>query len=354
MHRLFIQDSESPRTIPKLLILLLGIFACLIIVDRAFGLILPRLTIEPPFILRLQNVQGVEQLWTMSAANIKPIVFTGSSEMHVGVSPHIFNEQIKAATGETVDSVNVSIWGSVANIQHDLIPNLIIPNHPQVIIYGVEMRALLPAAQNGIEANDFWNKPLGHAVSSQSSLERNILYWLMQNSNLIRYRDNLREWLTTSRKINAIGYSRTAVDDLGYFYQEGIIDRNPDIITTEFLPFTVTDQTQQLMTDIGTTCKQTGVQCVLLNLPLHEMAYQYIKPEDIALYHKVLEAAGLPIWDFDTQACRTALGDASFYNPNHLNAAGAEIFSKWVANVYAQVFFNLPLKGDATCAELNS
>lgn len=354
MRGLFIQDTESSRTIPKVLILLLGIFVCLIIADRAFGLILPRLTIEPPFILRLQNVQGVERLWNMNAANIKPVVFTGSSEMHMGISPHVFNDQLKATTGQTVDSVNVSVWGSVANIQHDLIPNLIVPNHPQVVIYGVEMRALLPAAQNGIEANDFWNKPLGYAVASSSSLERNILYWLMQNSNIVRYRDNVREWLTTKREINQIGYSETAVDDLGYFYQDGILDRNPKVITDEFVPFSVTDQTRQLMADIGTTCNQEGVQCVLLNLPLHEMAYQYIKPEDETAYQSVLKAAGLPIWDFDTEKCRTLLGDASFYNPNHLNAAGAEIFSKWVADVYAQAFFNQPVQGDAVCAKLSS
>jgi len=290
----------------------------------------------------------------MNAANIKPVVFTGSSEMHMGISPHVFNDQLKATTGQTVDSVNVSVWGSVANIQHDLIPNLIVPNHPQIVIYGVEMWALLPAAQNGIEANDFWNKPLGYAVASPSSLERNILYWLMQNSNIVRYRDNVREWLTTKREINQIGYSETAVDDLGYFYQDGILDRNPKVITDEFVPFSVTDQTRQLMTDIGTTCKRDGVQCILLNLPLHEMAYQYIKPEDEAAYQRVLKAAGLPIWDFDTEQCRSFLGDASFYNPNHLNAAGAELFSKWVADVYAQVFFNQPAKGDATCAKLTS
>ncbi len=354
MRHLFIQDSESPRTISKLLVLILGVFICLIVIDRAFGRILPRLTIEPPFILRLQNVQGVERLWSMNAANIKPVVFTGSSEMHMGISPHVFNDQLQAKTGQVVNSVNVSIWGSVAIIQHDLIPNLLVPNHPQIVIYGVEMRALLPAAQNGIEANDFWNKPLGYAVASPSSLERNILYWLMQNSNLFRYRDNLREWLTTKREINQIGYSETAVDDLGYFYEPGFLDRDPDVITKEFVPFTESEQTQQLMTDIGATCKQNGVQCILLNLPLHEMAYQYIKPEDAAAYQSVLKKAGLPIWDFDTEKCRSALGDNSFFNLNHLNAAGAEIFSKWVADVYAQVFFKQPVQGDATCAELNS
>jgi hypothetical protein len=354
MRRLFIQDSESPHTFPKLLVVLLGIVVSLIILDWLFGLILPGLTIEPPFILRLQNVQGVERLWAMNKANIQPIVFTGSSQMHMGVSPHIFDEQIKMVTGKAVDSVNVSIWGSVSAIQHDLIANLILPNHPQVIIYGIEMRALLPAAQNGMKAIDFWNKPLGYAVASQSNLERNVLLWLMQNSNLFRYRDNLREWLTTKREINHVGYSPTAVDDMGYFYQEGFLDRNPEILLTDFIPFTASEQTNQLMSDIGTTCKQNGVQCILLNLPLHEMAYQYIKPEDISAYQSVLKAAGLPIWDFDTAKCRTILGDASFYNPNHLNAAGAETFSKWLADVYAQVFFSVPVRGDAACADLNS
>jgi hypothetical protein len=82
------------------------------------------------------------------------------------------------------------------------------------------------------------------------------------------------------------------------------------------------------------------------------MAYQYIKPSDEAVYYDVLREAGLPIWDFNTKECRELLGDSSFLNLNHLNAAGAEHLSTMVAGVYAHVFYNVTLTGNATCAVL--
>ncbi|MBI1280991.1 MAG: hypothetical protein GC179_22895 [Anaerolineaceae bacterium] len=356
MHHLFIRDSEPPRTISRLLMAVLGMVVCLVVVDRVLGFVLPRLTIEPPFILRLQNVQGVERLWAMNAENIKPVVFTGSSMIHTGLSPHIFDDQVKAVSGKTVNSVDISVWGGVITSQREMIQNLIIPNHPQVIIYGIEMRALLPAAQEpdaeGME--DFHNKPLGYAVSRQSGIERDVLLWLMRYSNLFRYRDNIREWLTAKREINFLGYSPDAVDDRGHYRDVAIFPRDPVLIKGYFTPFSVSDDTRQTMSAIGATCKQSGVQCILLNMPIHETAFQYITGEDVALYNGVLREAGLPVWDFNTEQCRRLLGDQSYFDIIHLNEAGAEIFSKWVADVYAQVFFQQPLQGDVACAKLNS
>ncbi len=352
MHRVFIQDSEPPRTISKLLLLILVVFICLIGIDRIFGRIIPRLTIEPPFILRFQNVQGVERLWTFSEAGIKPIVFVGSSQLHMGISPHVFNDRIKLVSGKDVNSLDISLWGGLISSEHELITNLIIPHHPQVMIYGIEMQALMPRLQNGLGVQDFRNKPLGYAVSASSPLERNILLWLLQHSNLMRYRDNVREWLTGIREIDHLGYVPTMVDDLGHFIDPTISDRDPVTITAGFTPFSVTDYTRGLIVDIGSSCKQNNVQCILLNMPLHPSAYQYITPADETIYHEVLREAGLPIWDFNTKECREMLEDSSFYNLNHLNASGAERLSPMVADVYAHVFFNLPIDGNAKCATL--
>ncbi len=352
MHRLFMQDSESPRTIDKLLMLIVGIILTLIVVDFALGIILPRLTIEPPFILRLQNVQGVERLWAFEEAGIKPIVFTGSSQLHMGLSPHDFNAEVEATTGQSVNSVNLSLFGSVAAIQRNLIQNLIIPNHPQLIFYGIEMRALLPKSQAAWMV-DFTNRSLGYALSSSSSIEREGMVWLLRHSNLFRYRDNLHEWLTGKRAVDQLGYAPDTVDDLGHFRDPTIYERDPISIKGPFVPFSTDDATNQIMMGIGSTCKQSGVQCILLNMPLHEMAYQYITDADEAMYNTVLKEAALPIWDFNTKDCRDALGDASFYNLNHLNAAGAVKFSQMVADVYASVFYDVPVEGDARCAVIN-
>jgi hypothetical protein len=356
MRHLFIQDSESPRTLKKLVIVVVGILITLAISDWLLGRILPLFTIEPPFIMRFENVPGVEALWRYSEAGIKPVIFTGSSQVYTGISPHIFDDRVKTISGHEVQSVNASVLASVITIERDLIRNLFIPNHPQVIIYGIEMRAVKTEwlSEDFFSLSDFKNKAVGYAVTRESIFERDLLLWLLQHSNWARYRDNMREWLTGSREINqgANGYISGGVDDRGYAPFPNTPSQNTDN-KGQFVPFSVADSTRQMMIDLGTTCKQSGVQCILLNMPLHQISYQFITDEEETQYRQLIQEAKLPIWDFNTPACRTELGDASFFNMNHLNSAGAVVFSEMLAGVYAQVFFNIPVSGNASCATLS-
>ncbi len=352
MRRLFIQDSESPPTLSKLLILVIGIIFALVISDWLLGRFLPLITIERPFIMRFENVPGVQALWKYSEAGIKPVIFTGSSQVYTGISPHVFDDHLKTIAGQDVRSVNVSVLGSAAIIQRDLIKNFFIPYHPQIIFYGVEMRALrweAQIAEGATFVSDFRNKAVGYAVSRESDFERGLLLWLLEYSNWARYRDNMREWLTGTREINQGPYISSGVDDVGYAPFPNVVGQDTANMP-QFIPFAASDQTKQLMIDIGTICKQSSIQCILLNMPLHEISYQHISDAEESQYRQLLQDAGLTIWDFNTKACREALGDTSFINMNHLNSQGAEVFSKMLADAYAQAFFNVPIKGNASCA----
>ncbi|MBX3081083.1 MAG: hypothetical protein KF716_05570 [Anaerolineae bacterium] len=353
MRRLFISNSNQPHGLRAVIVTLLALVLVIVVVDRAVGVIVPRIAMEPPFILRQQNVPGVERLWAFEDAGVAPVVFTGSSQGHMAFSPHVFNDRVAALTGHAIQSVNVSVWGSVTTIQRDLIRNLLLPTHPKIILYAIEMRAALPAAQHGLAVDDFRNKPLGYALTVSSPIERNVLLWLLRHSNLVSYRDNLRDWLTGTRAIDDVGYSMSVVDDLGYFRDPTIYNRDPTVIQTQFVPFTMDDATRQLFVDIKTSCDQASVPCILLNLPLHEQSYQYISAGDEAVYQATLHGSGLAIWDFNTKECRAALGDASFFNLNHLNASGAEKLSAWVADVYIHRQMGQPAVGDPSCAQFS-
>ena len=356
MRHLFMLSSEATRTLQKLFILLISVATILLITDWLVGRLIPYITTEPPFILRFANVPGVEALWAFSEAEVKPIIFTGSSQTYTGISPHVFNERLKSITHQDINSVNVSVVGSVVTVERDVIRNLIIPNHPQIIFYGIEMRALKTESQDEdyYLVSDFRNKVLGNAVSQPTPIRRDILVWLLKHSNLIQYRDNFRDWLSGIRLINKGEELLTSVDDLGFAPFPNKIGQSEANIISQFIPFTVDEATRQKLIDIGINCQQSGVQCILLNTPLHELAYQYITPSEEALYQNALAEAKLPIWDFNTGACRKLFGNASFFNLNHLNIRGAEKFSQMIADVYANVFFNTPLSGDAGCAKLSS
>jgi hypothetical protein len=354
MRRLFIQDSESTRTFGKLLRLVVGVLIALVISDFLLGRVLPFITTEPPFILRFENVPGVEALWKFSEAGIKSIIFTGSSQTYAGISPHDFDNHIKAISGRDVNSVNVSVLASIVTIQRDLIHNLLIPNHPQIILYGIEMRAAREAflQEEFFSIKDFKNKALGYALSQASDAERNSLLWFLRHSNWARYRDNFRQWLTGAPLIDEKLRILAQPDDLGYapFPNTFSDSPAPDNILYQFTPFKLSDLARQMMVDIGTDCDQSGVQCILLNMPLHQSAYQYITAEDEAQYEQLLQAAGLPIWDFNTAQCRAVFGNKNFFNINHLNSNGAVLFSQMIADVYAQVVWGIPIQGDANCA----
>lgn len=355
MRRLFMRDSESPRTLRQLGMLVGLILAALLLSDWLLGRILPYLTTEPPFILRPVNVAGVEALWRANEAGIQPVVFTGSSQVYTGVSPHQFDDRIKMVSGQGVQAVNVSILGAVVPIQRDLIRNLFIPNHAQVILYGIEMRAFKTESlrDDYFLLEDFRNKSLGYAVTYAAPTERAIMLWLLQHSNWARYRDNINEWLSGERAINQqINLSDGTADDRGFAPFPNTSSLNTTNISTQFIPFSVTDEARQLLSNIRSDCEQSGVPCILLNMPIHYEAYTLISEAEEAQYRQLIEAAGLPIWDFNTIACRTVLGDTAFFNVNHLNANGAGVFSRLIADVYANVFYDVPIEGDAACATI--
>lgn len=354
MLRSFMLSSESHRTFRKLWFLLFSTLITLVVIDRLAGYFVRFITNEPPSILRLENVMGIEKLWDYSASGFEPVVFTGSSQTYNGIYPATFNSQIKDTVGENVQSVNLSVWGAVATIQRSLIENLIIPNHPKAILYGIEMRAMLPTSQdeNSVWVSDFRNKPLGYAVSQQSSIERDILLWLLQNSNLVRYRDNLRDWLTGTRAVQK-NLAAAFINDVGYAPSNIAFSTDETVIKTQFTPFSATPETQQILVDIMISCKQNHIPCILVNMPLHKLAYQFISQQEENLYLDLLKKSGLPIWDFNNDDCRTILGDGSFLNLNHLNSNGGEMLSRMIADMYAQTFFDKPISGNAKCAILS-
>ncbi len=349
----FIFQPESNWTLRQLVLTAVAVVVILVVSDWLLGRLIRYITAEPPFLLRLENMPGVEALWRFSEAGIKPIVFTGSSQTYSGISPHVFDTRIKAISGQDVKSVDVTFLGSVATIERDLIRNLIIPNHPQVVVYAIEMRALNPESQDerNEAVSDFRNESLGYALSQDSAAFRDFLIWLLKHSNWIRYRDNFHQWFTGQRGINQEHFFQITIDDVGYSPGMSRFMPDPNVIKTQFIPFGRSETVQKALGDIAANCQQTGTTCVLLNMPIHPMAYEYIKPEEETLYKDVLKEAGLPVWDFNTSSCHLVFKDELFLDLNHLNSKGADKFSAMIADVYANRFLNTPLLKDQICGE---
>lgn len=355
MSRLFISGSKSPGTLRPLL-LTLGISTLLLfLLDQSAAPIMIRLFGPPANLFgEDHNLPGVETLWQIQDTGLHPIVFTGSSEMQLGISPHLFDNQMQALTGVSTLSVNVSFVGASPIITRDVMKSLILPAKPPVVIYGIEMRALHETARQWITL--LANAPMGFALSLQPGIEQETIFWLGRHSAFFRYRDNVRNWLNGGATGNAVLVS----DDRGFIevQGQGNFVAATGIFRGQVTPFQTDDDMRRAFDEIGSLCRQSEIKCIVVNMPLHRLAYNYFTPADESAYRKLLLSMTmdnkLPLWDFDTAICRSYLGDESFYDLNHLNGVGATKLTQAMANLYARQVAGKTLLQESAevCAEV--
>jgi hypothetical protein len=306
--------------------------------DPLFGLLLHHVDPVPPDILSGQATQGIVKLWQLSDQHISPLVFTGSSEIKAAVIPAQFDAQIKTLTGVSVTSVNLGVLGANVKVSQDVIQNLLLPEGVHTIIYGIEMRAL----RSDSDVNSMWqgifeNSPLGYALSRPMSMENSALLWLLQHSTLDAYRVNIQHWLSGDFSVLS---DVPQVDENGYWDLEGINNRNLDVIKQQFAPFQTNDDLEISLNGILATCQRPDIRCILVNMPLHNAAYQVISDQDEARYRAIVyqaaKQAKVAIWDFDTPTCQTYFTDDDYFELDHLNHDGARKFTEALANLYVQ------------------
>lgn len=328
--------SDSKPTIKKTLIGLVIGLLLIVLVDPIAGLIIPGISQAPPGISDGRTAQGVMRLWQDTEAGISPVVFTGSSQMMAALSPRVFMDQVQALSGQHVEAVNVSVIGGKTDITRVVIRDLLIPNGVKTIIYGVSMRELHPPPASEHLAQQFWDAPLGYALSQPSGLQRNLMLWLLEHSALIRYRTNLRDWLS-GKFFQDDPLSRS--DAYGYWMIDGVRSRKSEDFIEQFTPFDTNETYLKPLEDMFNMCQESDLRCLILNMPLHPDGNKLLTPQDKQRYWDALHNVAhgkITIWDFDTPACQSELGDSSFLDLYHLNTTGAPKFTKSIAALYLQ------------------
>jgi len=343
-------DSEPTYSRQSIATTLIGVITFIIASELVASAFLPHITSEPPDITQgIYNSPSIDRFWQMQALGLSPLVFTGDSQMQHGLSPHLFDDKLFELTGQRSTSLNMSLSGSFLAIQRVLIQELIIPAKSQTVIWGVTMRSLRPGNTPSQEFSRFKSSPLGSVLTNNSGIIRSISLWLLQHSALVRYRSNIRTWL--SGKSYMLEYKP---DDRGYRALPGIASRSGDAILSYYVPFSIDSETQNLLAAVGAACRENHVRCVLVNMPLHPDAYQFITSDDEVLYlrtlHSIVDQTGIPLWNFNTELCRGTLADESFNDLTHLNTIGAYKFSRLMAEVYSQQVFGISRK--ANCVEI--
>ena len=153
--------DSKPLTVRRLLLTLVYAVVALVVVDQVIGVVAFFVVPEPPILVNdFISTWGLDQFWHLTDSGVKPIVFTGSSTVYYGVSPHVFDNRVQQLTGTQPVSMIAGATGEIASWARDLIKNIFIPRGTTAIIYATEMRAY---AERGSDAS--WQQSaLGYAM----------------------------------------------------------------------------------------------------------------------------------------------------------------------------------------------
>jgi hypothetical protein len=351
---LFTSASNTPYTIIRTLKTLMCVVLLIVFVDVISGPIAAFISNAPPHIDgTAQFVAGFLAFFRLKNADVKPIVFTGSSQMQVATSPTLFDQEIHTMTNQTVDSVNVSEVGANTTVTRSIIENLLIPNDIKTIIYGIELRALnKPSA---LYEDRYKTAEIGRILTLPQGMEQTLSLWLLEHSNLMRYRNNLQDWIRGDTfSVDFQG------DDHGYLALNAHHPFQDLTNSDQFIPFNRVDALQTDLEAIAQLCHDKAIRCIVVNMPLREDLYKAIPQDSKTVYHDILTSImskwAIPLWDFNNDACQSVFTATNFADINHLNPEGSHMFTKAMATLYARHVLNIGQTTDdlGACAEIST
>jgi hypothetical protein len=299
---------------------------------------------------------GLDLFWRLTSSGQQPIVFTGSSTVYTGVSPHIFDDKVKELTGTSSFSLIVGASGEIASWARDLIKNIFIPRHASVIFYATEMRAY---AERNSDAS--WQQSsLGYNMQFPPGLRKEIALWLLEHSALIQYRDNFHDLIMGKRTVRGQFGNYNFLDDRGYSASYGQHDPNePMNVPNDWTPLMIEPAQQSALAEIAQLCKASNTPCIFVIMPVDDSLFKVIPEAERQQFQRFVKDQTIQnqgktfIWDFNTEACITALGERPFIDRDHLNVAGAAKLSTMLAILYAHEFYGqaIPPNSNVECAD---
>jgi hypothetical protein len=338
LERSFTSSSRLASPLRKLAVTLSLICMGLVVVDQSIEFVFNRVLQVAPAILPnsiTQSQVGVERFWKLLDSGSFPIVFSGSSMMGSALSPQIFDEQVAAQSDSVPNAVNISIAGSRPHLMVNFSKEIILPNHPRLFFYGIEVRALNIDDEPTIPIDS----PLGFSLEQDSAFTRAVSLMLARRSGIVRYRNAIHDLVTTGQINNYLSMSNAP----GFLAsaQQQILRGEDYIYARSQLLFHKPSTVQHTaLKEMSLDCRSYNVPCMFIGMPINPEIYKMISPEEWDTYHSELLAivrdTQIPIWNFDTPTCRVIFDKTRFTNFTHMNLDGVNIFSSIMASLYVE------------------
>ena len=235
----------------------------------------------------------VEYFRNFAASHDLDVLFIGNSTTQAGINPTAFDAD-RAALGDGGSSFNAAIEGVPPSVNKEFLKMYLRYAKPKTVMIGLTAQDL--------NANSPWAKDMddraGHSINLQAgardSLVGNVLGFLLDNSELFRYRYVLHQLLLR-------GGNYPAHPDV-YFDQRGFhsIDRSlADFTPSErlqaqnragVLNYNPQGEQADALKEMIATIRSNGAQPVLVNMPLSDHYYaNFDKPGDYQEYRDALQ-----------------------------------------------------------------
>jgi hypothetical protein len=261
------------------------------------------------------------------------VVITGSSRALLQYDPRI----IQSITGRS--AFNLGRNGSQTDMQVAFFKAYLAHNRkPEIVIHNLDAfsfvttRTIFDPAQYMPYLYDRDLYEASRKINPQTWRSRYVpLYgYVVEDMNLTWTKGVAGFFGWSPRQDYFLGFNPRHVQWTGDF--ENFEKSHPRGVTFDIEPAGVRD-----LEDLIMTCKENGIQLIFVYSPEYDrmQAMTRNREQIFAQFHQLADRYDIPLWDYSNWS--HSEDKSLFYNSQHLNAEGAEIFSADVAHRLQQL-----------------
>jgi hypothetical protein len=330
--------AEHTRRRPSIVTVLV-MLVILGAVEAGARLAEPRVFSAPQWGSRPSDTK-VAQIQELAAGRGADIVFLGSSAVEVGVDPAVF----LAGAEDDLSAYNASITGASPRVLEAWASELVFPLlEPSIVVIGLTSRDM---NDEGLDQERVYHQYLDspgrlHYLGEPSLLD-DIEWEALNASALLRVRSAMRSPSEFVASLSYPGNGAPRVTELGRVstpsdWTYSVSDEFREDLTMRSLQnYHVGGVELDALTAIVQQAHDRGAVVYLVEMPVVAEDYYPLHPNgatDVAEFEAVLAdyVASQPVVWLDSAP---GAWDRSFFgDPLHMNSAGTERFSRWLAEV---------------------
>lgn len=265
-------------------------------------------------------------------------IFLGSSLVWLGVEPETFSQAYKLETGQDIRCFNFGVSAMPANAAGSVAQILVENYRPKLLIYGTSARdfAIPSEAEDAavILETPWVQYRTGHFT---------VQGWLYDNFHTLRYLSHFRRLLMLNFNPLENEFGTSKPEQYGFLPKDTPITDKSLVSAREYLHEWLynykiwPDNLLGLEQIVNQNSPKTKV--IILEMPVPPTHFDYFKNgrQDFDRYttqvENLLASSKVPFWKTTDEQLIPADG---WWDPSHLNADGAKIFSEWLGHRVGQ------------------